>query len=61
MAVAHKLPTDWNYWKNYLELILPRCDELWVLKMEGWDKSNGVAGEIELAKKLNIPINYLEP
>ena len=61
MAVAHELPTDWNYWKNYLELILPKCDELWVLMMDGWDKSKGVAGEIELARKLKIPISYLEP
>jgi hypothetical protein len=60
MAVAHELPTDWNYWKNYIGLILPKCDELWIAKMEGWDKSKGVAGEIEMAQKLNIPIKYID-
>ena len=60
MAVKHALPTDWNYWKEYLHLMLPACDELWVVKMDGWDKSLGVAGEIELAKKIGIPIKYIE-
>ena len=60
MAVAHELPTDWNYWKNYLELVLPKCNELWVAKMDGWDKSKGVAGEVELAQKCGMPITYLE-
>jgi hypothetical protein len=29
--------------------------------MDGWDKSVGVAGEIEVAIKNNIPIEYLDP
>jgi hypothetical protein len=29
--------------------------------MDGWDRSVGVAGEIEVAIKNNIPIEYMEP
>ena len=32
-----------------------------VLKLEGWDKSYGVAREIELCEELGIPVQYLAP
>jgi hypothetical protein len=32
-----------------------------VFKIDGWDKSSGVNGEIEIAQKMGIKITYLEP
>lgn len=53
------LPTDWEYWKNYDFAVLRCCKKLVVLQLEGWEKSKGVTGEIELAKQLGIIIEYL--
>lgn len=39
------------------EMIL-RCDEVHVLVTDGWDKSRGVALEIEYAKMYNKPVLY---
>jgi hypothetical protein len=55
------MPTDWEFWKRYDTVLLERCDELWVAKMDGWNKSVGVKAEIEYAKSLNIPVLYLDP
>lgn len=60
MAVKYGLPTDWHYWKNYLHVILPKCDELWVAMMDGFLQSTGVNAEITLAKKWQIPVKYLD-
>jgi hypothetical protein len=58
-SVRHGLPGDWQYWKDYCSLMVPKCDELWVLMIDGWDKSSGVRGEVELAESLNIPVKYI--
>jgi len=55
-----EMPSDWEFWKNFCESFLLQCSELWVYKIDGWDQSSGVKGEIELAKKINIPIRYIE-
>ena len=54
------MPNDWEFWTNFCLSILVKCDRLRVLKMEGWDKSEGVAGEISFARDHNIPIEYIE-
>ena len=54
------MPSDWQFWKNFCETFLCKCDELWVYRIDGWDKSTGVDGEVELAKKLNITIKYID-
>ena len=56
----HGLPTNWEYWKEFDEVFLSLSEKLIVLKLPGWTKSKGVAGEIKIAKNLNIPIEYLE-
>jgi hypothetical protein len=61
IAVKHDLPTDWAYWQAYLKVMLPRCDEIWIAKMDGWDVSTGVQAEIKLAEELGKPIKYVEP
>lgn len=34
---------------------------LYVLKIDGWDKSLGLLSEIEFAQERKIPIVYIEP
>jgi len=53
------LPKDFDWWKDYCLEMLNRCDELWVVCINGWDKSKGVCAEIDFAKKNNIPIYLL--
>jgi len=49
----------WNFWKEYDEELLSKCDGLIVLMLDGWDKSVGVQAEIEYAKKLGLTIEYM--
>lgn len=36
-------------WTAYDEAIIDKCDEVWVLMLDGWDKSRGVSHEIAYA------------
>lgn len=38
--------------------MIKRCDELHVLKIEGWERSNGVRLEIEYAEAYRKPVKY---
>lgn len=59
IASEHSLPRGWEYWQEYDELIISRCDRLMVLMLDGWKESKGVNAEIEIAERLNLPIEYL--
>lgn len=60
MVIRHQVPGDWAYWNNYCRLTLSKCDRMYVFMLDGWEESNGVQGEIAIAKELNIPIEYIE-
>lgn len=52
--------TDFRPWQNLNDAMIEKCDEVWVLCDDDWQKSRGVKHEIELANKLNKPIKFLD-
>lgn len=50
----------YKVWIQHGLLILKMCTEAHVLKLEGWRESKGVSLEIQEAKKLGIPIKYID-
>lgn len=54
-------PSNWEYWQAFDELMLSRCDMLYVLTLDGWQESIGVQAEIRLAKQLNKPTLLVYP
>lgn len=61
IATKGYLPCGWDYWQEYDRLMLAACEELWIVQMPGWDLSDGIKGEIELAMYSGKPIYYLDP
>lgn len=60
MASRYEMPTNWEYWLEFDRILISKCDKLVVFKMRGWDKSNGVKEEIDIAKHYKIPVEYIE-
>lgn len=59
--IANGLPIEDNYWQDWcLSFLDMWATDLWVLQLEGWEESNGVAMEIDLATKMGMPIRYIE-
>ncbi len=54
------MPDDWEYWKEYSYKLLSVCDEMIVMKMDGWEESTGVREEIEYCNEHGIDITYVE-
>ena len=55
------LKSSFEFWKEKDFNALDKCDELWVVRMDGWLESIGVQQEIAYAKTLQIPVKYLDP
>ncbi len=56
-----EMPYDWEFWSNFCISFLKKCEEMHIFMIDGWDKSRGVAEEIEYCVKNSIPIKYIEP
>lgn len=55
----HGLPVDWSFWERHDRRLLVACDELWVLKLDGWQQSRGVQAEIAIARELGKPVHFV--
>lgn len=55
IAIAHDLPRDWEYWKKVDSEMVTRCDSFWILTLDGWKQSLGIANELQIAKNKYIP------
>lgn len=60
MAKDHRLPTNFEFWRDYDKAMLSKCDQLFVLCLDGWKNSVGVQAEIEIAKELGLTIKYID-
>jgi hypothetical protein len=50
---------DHEFWLRQDFAVLRHCSRLVVLKLDGWEKSFGVAKEVELARACGIDVDYV--
>ena len=60
MALEHDMPTDAKFWNSYNKAMLSSAVVLFVLTIEGWRESKGVAFEREFAVALKIPEIFID-
>lgn len=58
--MIYGLPPDFKYWQDFNDRILLACDEVLVLKLDGYLESRGVQHEIKLADDNGIPVRYAQ-
>jgi nucleoside 2-deoxyribosyltransferase len=61
IAMHGELPTSFEFYAAYDEMMISRCDAVVILMLDGWRESVGVTAEIEIAKRLGKPIALIEP
>jgi len=61
IAERHDLPLDFAWWSNQCLDMLSRATTLFVLRLDGYAESIGVAAEIAYAEQLNIKIEFINP
>ena len=67
IVYAHQLvelfgaPTDALAWASFNEEMLVRASAVWVLKLDGWRESRGIAAELLFADRTGLPVAYKRP
>ena len=51
---------SWEQWRDLDLRLLDACDAVWVLTLDGWEKSAGVAAEIDYAEAHGKPVRGLQ-
>ena len=51
---------DYAYWGEFNRKMIDACDKVVVLMLDGWDKSVGIASEVEYAQKQGKSVEYME-
>lgn len=58
IALAGDLPKGWDFWGSYDYALLTACSKLIVVMLPGWELSQGVRAEINIAHRLGLSIEY---
>jgi len=61
LSLLHELPGDFAFWQDMNMHMLAMADALWVLRLDGWEKSAGVTAERAKALFDEIPTVYFDP
>lgn len=59
VAKVGNLDPDFSYWQNFDFFMLRLCSKLYVLMLPGWENSDGVLSEIEMASRIGMDIVFL--
>ena len=60
-CTKYGLPGDWDFWQAIDVEWISMCSELWVLRIDGWAMSRGIAAEIDIANNLGKRVRYIDP
>lgn len=62
-VAVHDEHTDFapgNTWLDYDKGMIDKCDALWVLRLDGWEASRGIAAELVHAHATGKPVQYVD-
>jgi hypothetical protein len=60
MGKVFNFPKSYQFWQDNDRHMIDLCDKVVVLKMEGWQRSEGVCDEIRYAESLGKTVEYLD-
>jgi hypothetical protein len=60
LSEFHDMPTDFKFFENFCLTFLSKCDEMHILKIEGWEESEGIDQEEQFCYMNNIPVKYID-
>ena len=61
LAKITDLPKEVEFWETYNYIMLRAAEMLWVLMLDGWEKSKGIEKEMAKAREFKIPVIQLNP
>jgi hypothetical protein len=61
IALRWALPRSNDFWKEYNRNMLERARSMLILKVDGWESSEGIRDETDFARKRKIEVTFIAP
>jgi Domain of unknown function (DUF1937) len=61
IAKKYGLPRNWEFWQGMDEEFVKICKRFLIITLPGWENSTGLNGELEIVRKHNKEIEYIDP
>jgi hypothetical protein len=58
MGLIYDLPPEYDFWKKIDRKFIDHCEKVYVLMLEGWLRSKGIADETDYAKSIGKEVIY---
>jgi hypothetical protein len=59
LALKHMIPGDFKFWEKIDFAFIDSAERVRVIMMDGWDRSRGVTAEVNYARSIDKPIEYV--
>ena len=62
--IYERVPETGGAWEAWVELdhaLIDASEQVWVLMLDGWDRSRGVAAEVTYANEQGKPVRFVSP
>jgi len=62
VVLLHENRTEdcaFEFWRKFDSKMLSRCDQMWILTIDGWNTSTGIREEMKIAESLAIQIRFV--
>lgn len=60
IADQYGLPPDFDFWAQRDFFIIQKSSAVWVLPLDGWQNSKGISLELEYARDINRPVQFIQ-
>jgi len=60
LALEYSMPTEAAAWLKFNLSMLRHSSAIWIMKLDGWNESKGVAKEIRAAQDLYLPLHFID-
>ena len=60
LSEMEDLPTTFEFWEKFCLAFLEKCDEMYVLTLDGYSTSKGVSMELKYCDENKIPVKYID-
>lgn len=60
MSLEYEMPKEYKFYRDFDRHMISKSEMMIVLRMDGWEESEGITDEIAYAKSIGVPIVYFK-
>ena len=59
-CLAGLVPVEFEFYRREDRAMIDACEQVWVLRLDGWDRSAGIQEELVAASEFGKPVRFVK-